>query len=212
MKKILYINGNPQKEQLSYSRRVGNYMLDQLNQDNNNKIKVIDVYESAIPFINEDVLTAWGALNAGANFDELTDDQQEKIGKMSEILKEFKEADEYIFVTPMWNFSIPPLLKAYIDNVMIAGETFKYTAEGPVGLLGDKKATIILASGGVYTNGPATTMDYAANYIQTVLGFMGIQDLKTIRVEGVAIPDKSAQEHLQIAFRNIDELLEESVV
>ena len=62
-----------------------------------------------------------------------------KIERLAEILDEFLSADKYVFVSPMWNLSFPPVLKAYIDAITVAGKTFKYTAEGPQGLLTDKK-------------------------------------------------------------------------
>lgn len=208
MSKVLYINGNPQVEQYSYSRRVGRHLLNRLEGNSDYETEVVNVYESNVPLIDQDVLSAWGALGSGGDFNELTEDQQAKVGRMSEILQAFKEADEYVFVTPMWNFSVPPMLKAYTDNVLIAGETFKYTAEGPVGLLGDKKATIIQASGGVYSEGPGAAMDHGANYLQTILGFMGVTDVTTIGVEGIAVPGKSEEERLSEAFAQVDAHLE----
>lgn len=68
-----------------------------------------------------------------------TKEEQQKVDRFSEILEEFLSADKYVFVSPMWNLSFPPVLKAYIDAISIAGKTFKYTAEGPQGLLTDKK-------------------------------------------------------------------------
>lgn len=74
-----------------------------------------------------------------SNGETLTDDELMKVSRMSDILEEFLSADKYVFVTPMWNLSFPPVVKAYIDAISIAGKTFKYSAEGPQGLLTDKK-------------------------------------------------------------------------
>ena len=82
--------------------------------------------------IDKDVLTGWGKLRNG---DTLTNEEQQKVDRLSAILDEFLAADKYVFVSPMWNLSFPPVLKAYIDAISIAGKTFKYTAEGPQGLL-----------------------------------------------------------------------------
>ncbi|PNB70901.1 FMN-dependent NADH-azoreductase, partial [Pseudomonas sp. FW305-BF6] len=81
------------------------------------------------------------------------------------IVTQFVEADKYVFVTPMWNFSFPPVMKSYIDAVCVAGKTFKYTENGPQGLLGGKKALHIQASGGVYSEGPAAGMEMGHRYI-----------------------------------------------
>src|SRR5699024_3735453 len=70
-----------------------------------------------------------------------------KVKRLEELSNQFVNADKYVFVTPFWNFSFPPVMKAYLDSVSVAGKTFKYTAEGPVGLLPDKKALHIQARG-----------------------------------------------------------------
>ena len=98
-------------------------------------MKHIDLFKEDIPVIDKDVLTGWGKLRNG---DDLTKEEQQ-IDRFSKILEEFLSADKYVFVSPMWNLSFPPVLKAYIDAISIAGKTFKYTAEGPQGLLTDKK-------------------------------------------------------------------------
>lgn len=209
MKKILYINGNPQEEHLSYSRKAGNYYLKQREKvDPNVTIEILNVYDEALQLIDGDVLDAWGKLRNGDPFSELTIEQQTKLSRMGQVLEQFKAADEYVFITPLWNFSIPPMLKAYIDNVMIAGETFKYTSEGPVGLLGDKKATIIQASGGVYSEEPAAGYEHGSNLIKDVLGFMGLKAIDTVLIEGIAMPGKTEEERMEEVYRDVDGLFE----
>jgi FMN-dependent NADH-azoreductase len=213
MKKVLYINGNPQQETYSYSRRVANYYLEQRNRASEGvQVEVVNVYEDDIPLIDQDVLAAWGQLQSGEAFSDLSEDQQAKAGRMGQVLEQFKAADEILVATPLWNFSVPPMLKAYIDNIAIAGETFKYTEEGPVGLMGDKKLTVIQASGGVYSSGPAAAMDHASNYLKHVFGFIGVEDVKVVYVEGIAIPGKSEEDRLQDAFKDVDDLFEPEFV
>ncbi len=206
MKKILYINGNPQNTQASYSRRVGEYLLGKM-ENQEVQVEVFNVYEAFVPLIDEDVLGAWASLRAGNDFADLSANQQEKVERMNEILSQFKEADEYVFVTPLWNFSVTPMLKAYIDNVMIAGETFYYTENGPVGLMKDKKATVIQASGGFYSNSETTGMEHGSNYLETVLNFMGVTDISQVLIEGVAIPGQSDEERLDPVYAVVDELV-----
>jgi FMN-dependent NADH-azoreductase len=92
----------------------------------------------------------------------------------------------------MWNFSFPPVLKSYIDAISIAGKTFKYTETGPVGLLVDKKALHIQASGGVYSHGPAASFENGHSYLKKIAQFIGIPKLEGIFVEGAAAaPDKA---------------------
>lgn len=208
MKKILYINGNPQQESKSFSRQTAKYYLSQLNSSEpETEIIEFNVNDEYIPFIDEDVLNAWSVLGSGKSFDELSDSQVSKISRMGEILELFKTVDEYVVSSPLWNFSVTPKLKAFIDNVAIAGETFKYTEAGPVGLLTDKKVTFIQSSGGFYTDGPAAAMEHGINYLETVFSFMGIEVKNKIYVEGIAMPDKSFEEKLQNGFKQVDDLV-----
>ncbi|MFP3821738.1 NAD(P)H-dependent oxidoreductase, partial [Bacillus sp. SIMBA_008] len=91
-------------------------------------------------------------------FDTLSAEEQAKVARLNELSDQFVSADKYVFVSPLWNFSFPPVLKAYIDSVAVAGKTFKYTEQGPVGLLTDKKALHIQARGGYYSEGPAAEL------------------------------------------------------
>lgn len=88
----------------------------------------------------------------------------------------------------MWNFSLPPKVKLYVDTLMIAGKTFAYTEAGPQGLLKNKKALHVHATGRIYSKGPAKIMEFGNSYLQAVLGFMGVEDFQTF-LEGTNIPD-----------------------
>lgn len=85
--------------------------------------------------------------------------------EMNEVVDQFIEADYYIFVTPMWNFSVPSKMKDYIDNIAAAGKTFKYTEHGPVGLLQNKKMVHIQSSGGIYSQGHGLDSDFSNRYL-----------------------------------------------
>jgi len=94
-----------------------------------------------------------------------------------------------VIATPMWNFGIPSVLKAWIDLVVRPGRTFQYRGGGVLGLAKDKKAILVLASGGVFTDGPWRTWDFVEPYLRRILSFIGIVDVQTIRVEGMNIPE-----------------------
>ena len=135
--KLLYITAHPLDELASNSMAAGKAFIDSYKENHaSDEVKHIDLFKEDIPVIDKDVLTGWGKLRNG---DDLTKEEQQKVDRFSEILEEFLSADKYVFVSPMWNLSFPPVLKAYIDAISIAGKTFKYTAEGPQGLLTDKK-------------------------------------------------------------------------
>jgi FMN-dependent NADH-azoreductase len=85
-------------------------------------------------------------------------------------------------------------MKAYIDAICVAGKTFNYTAEGPVGLLKNKKAFHIQASGSVFSQGPLASLEFTSKYLHTVLGFIGVTDVETVFIEGVAANPAQAEE------------------
>lgn len=122
----------------------------------------------------------------------MTENEKAKVGKINQFTGQFIEADKYIFVTPMWNFSAPLKTKAYIDTISIAGKTFKYTENGPVGLLKDKKAVHIQASGGVYSQGPVKAFEFGNSYIKSILAFLGVVDVESILIEGTAQAEPGA--------------------
>ena len=113
------------------------------------------------------------------------------------------EADVLVIGVPMYNFSVPSTLKAWIDHIMRAGVTFKYDEKGPKGLVQGKKVYLAVASGGIYSEGPMKAYDFVTPYLQTVLGFIGLTDITIIRAEGTSIPDKK-EFALETAMNRMD--------
>lgn len=192
MTKLLYITAHPLDELGSNSMAAGKTFVDSYKENHpSDEVKHIDLFNEDIPMIDKDVLTGWGKLRNG---DELTSEEQQKVNRLSEILDEFLEADKYVFVSPMWNLSFPPVLKAYIDAISIAGKTFKYTAEGPQGLLTDKKVLHIQSRGGYYTEGPAAEVESDDRYLRNIMTFLGVPSYETIIIEGHnAEPEKTEE-------------------
>ncbi|HEX4320743.1 MAG TPA: NAD(P)H-dependent oxidoreductase [Acidobacteriaceae bacterium] len=105
----------------------------------------------------------------------------------NELISELERADEYVIGVAMHNFTIPGTLKLWIDQVLRSGSTFSYSESGPVGLLKGKKATVLVASGGVYDAGsPASCLNFVEPYLKTILGFIGITDVKFVTAGGTA--------------------------
>jgi FMN-dependent NADH-azoreductase len=195
MARILYITAHPHNETQSYSMAVGKAFIDSYKQINSNdEVVHLDLYKENIPHIDADVFSGWGKLRSGQGFEELTAEEKEKVARLNELSEQFVAADKYVFVTPLWNFSFPPIMKAYLDSVAVAGKTFKYTEQGPIGLLTDKKALHIQARGGVYSEGPAAQMEMGHRYISVMMSFFGIPSLEGLFVEGHnAMPDKAQE-------------------
>lgn len=128
-----------------------------------------------IPLIDE----AW----IGANFTdpaERSDDQKEVLALSDTLVGELKDADALVIAVPIYNFGIPAALKAWIDLIARARETFRYSEDGPVGLLGGKKTYVVIASGGTEIGGD---IDFASGYLKHVLGFVGIDDVTLIAAD-----------------------------
>jgi FMN-dependent NADH-azoreductase len=119
------------------------------------------------------------------------------------VLEEFLAADTVVLGVPMYNFSLPSQLKAWIDRVAVAGKTFRYTAEGPEGLATGKKVIVISTRGGHYSAGPAAVMDHQESYLLAVLGFFGITDIEIVRAEGLNLSADSKIEAISEAERSI---------
>jgi FMN-dependent NADH-azoreductase len=114
-------------------------------------------------------------------------EQREALAVSDTLIAELQKADEYVFGVPMHNFSIPSTLKLWIDQVARAGKTFSYGSEGPKGLLTGKKATLLIASGGVYAQGTAMeSLNFVTPYLRAVFGFLGVTDVTIIAAEGTA--------------------------
>jgi len=124
-----------------------------------------------------------------------------------ELLTEFLNADVVVIGAPMFNFSIPSQLKAWIDRVAQAGRTFRYTAAGAEGLAGGKKVIVVSSRGGFYAGQPhEAAMDHQESYLRTVLNFFGITDVTFVRAEGVGLGPEQKQQAIAAAQRAIADL------
>ena len=116
-----------------------------------------------------------------------TEEQKAVLAPSDALIAELEKADEIVIGVAMHNFSIPSTLKLWIDQVVRSGKTFAYGANGPQGLLQGKKATILIASGGVYEAGtPAGAMNFVEPYLRAIFGFIGITDVKFVTAGGAA--------------------------
>lgn len=123
------------------------------------------------------------------------------------VLAEFLAADVLVIGAPMYNFSIPTQLKAWIDRLAQAGKTFKYTENGPVGLAGGKRVLIASSRGGFYsTTAALQALDHQEAYLRTVLGFLGITDVTVIRAEGLGMGEAARAAAIEQAQAQIVEL------
>ncbi|MBB6634121.1 NAD(P)H-dependent oxidoreductase [Cohnella thailandensis] len=192
MATVLYITAHPLDPKESYSLAVGEEFIEAYREANPaDEVVHLDMYKENIPPFDADVLRGWGKLRSGSSYDQLSDAEKSKVARLEEIVDQYVAADKYVYVSPMWNFSIPPVMKAYTDATSIPGKTFRYTKNGPVGLLSGKKALHIQASGSVYSEGPLAPIEMGYSYLNKVLQFYGIQSVEAIWVEGTASSEQA---------------------
>ena len=143
-----------------------------------------------IPHLGMDALAGFGATP-----DARTAAQTAAVKLADTIIEEVEAADTIVLAVPMYNFSVPSTLKAWLDHLARAGRTFKYTANGPEGQLKNKRVIVVESRGGFYTgDSPAKAMDFQEPYLRAFFGFLGITDVSFVQVEGQAIgPDVAAK-------------------
>jgi FMN-dependent NADH-azoreductase len=181
MKKILLIESSPRGSD-SYSHQAARSIVNELQRRNpGTKVVVRDLGQRPPPHVGQAFITGMYAAP-----EQRTPEQAKTIALSDALIDELFAADTIVMAVPMHNFAPPSTLKAWIDHIARAGRTFSYSSNGPEGLLKGKRAIVVLASGGMYSNGPAKPFDFTEPYLRTVLGFIGITDVEVVRVEGVA--------------------------
>ncbi len=178
MSKVLYIKANAKLDGESRTFKISDAFVQAYRKSHpHDEIITLDLYKERIAFLPV------GQLN------ELHRPAPDA-GKNHPILKyayHFLEADKYIIAEPLWNLGVPAILKAYIDYICVNGITFKYTAEGPVGLNHGKKAINITTRGGYYSEGKAKAWEMGDAYLRTILHFLGITDFTTLNADGLDV-------------------------
>lgn len=159
-----------------------------------------DVVANALPHLAIEELGAWQT-----PADERTTEQQALAAHSDELLAELRANDVLVLAVPMYNLGIPSQLKAWFDRVLRAGETFRYTENGPQGLIEGKRAIILAARGGQYAG---TEFDSQTPHLKTMLGLMGIRDVEVVFAEGLNMGDAHRDAALKEAFQAIDQLVE----
>jgi FMN-dependent NADH-azoreductase len=120
-----------------------------------------------------------------------------------DVLEEFLAADTVVIGAPMYNFALSTQLKAWIDRILIAGRTFRYTPEGPVGLAGGRRVIVALSRGGFYEEG--SPMEHLETYLRGVFGFIGIVP-EFVHADGIAIGPEQRQAGIENAFGEVERL------
>ncbi|GBG15748.1 FMN-dependent NADH-azoreductase [Novimethylophilus kurashikiensis] len=196
---ILQINSSA-RSQGSYSTRLAGVVAERLvDQHPQAKITLRDLGRNPHPMLDEQTL---GALFTPA--EQRTPEQAARVALDDALISEVQAADVLVIGVPMYNFSIPTLLKNWIDAIARVGVTFRYTENGPEGLLKGKKAYVVQASGGVHSHTPTDTI---TPYLKTVLAFLGIVDVEFVYAEGLSMGPDAEQNGLDAAYQQIEQAI-----
>ncbi|GAB3002771.1 FMN-dependent NADH-azoreductase [Psychrosphaera aestuarii] len=156
-----------------------------------------DLVSPILPHLSSDELGAWMAEPQSR-----TKEQLELASLSDDLISELQSHDTIVIGMPMYNFGIPSTFKAWIDRVARAGITFKYTEQGPQGLLTDKKVVVIAARGGIYQGTPADTQ---SQYLKDVFAFIGLTNIEFVYAEGLNMPNK--EQGLATARSTMDNII-----
>lgn len=149
-------------------------------------------------------LSALSLVAAGTPAELRSAAQQHEAELAQRTLEEFLAADAIVIGAPMYNFALPSQLKAWIDRITVAGKTFKYGESGPLGLAGGKQVVIVSTAGGVHAGQPSGAAH--EQYLKFVLGFVGIDDIRVVRAEGLAYGEEPRAAAMQAAAQQVGEL------
>lgn len=182
MSNVLFIKANDRPADQAISVKLYNTFLESYKQSNPaDQITELDLFAENLPYYDSVSMTGMYKL---ANGLELTAEEKQATDIVNRYLNQFLAADKVVIAFPLWNFTVPAQLITYLTYLCQAGKTFKYTAQGPVGLAGDKKVVLLNARGGVYSEGPMAQMEMSLNYVKTIMGFFGVTDIETAIIEG----------------------------
>ncbi|MBB5684839.1 NAD(P)H-dependent oxidoreductase [Sphingobium boeckii] len=202
--KLLHIDASIHTTQ-SISRNLSAATVDRLKRQNPDiEIQYLDLSANPLHHITGRVFAAHAQ---GADITDLDPAELHDVTESGKVLEEFLASDIVVLGVPFYNFSIPSSLKAWIDRIIVAGKTFSYGANGVVGLAGEKRLIVLIARGGVYSEGsPSAHNEHGETYLKSVFSIIGIDDIEIIVAEGVAISPQARDAALQNALDSIETL------
>jgi FMN-dependent NADH-azoreductase len=201
---ILQINSSARVDG-SQSTRLANALVERIRKDNPEATLTLrDLSRAPHPHLDESALQA---LFTPA--DKRTPEHAARVALDDALIAEIQAADVVVLGVPMYNFGVPAQLKNWIDAVSRAQVTFRYTANGPEGLLKDKKVYVVLTRGGKYRNTPNDTQ---VPYLKTIFTFLGLTDAQFVYAEGLAMGPEAEQNAFASAHSQIEELVAQSQV
>ena len=196
MKKILFISSSISGDK-GHSVQLAQQFIEKLPKQSV-ALDTLDLNATPVPHLDMAEMAAWMT-----PVEQRNDEQQRLAAVSDDIVARIKAADVLVLGVPMYNFGIPSQLKALLDRVARAGITFKYTEQGPVGLLEDKPVVIFATRGGIYQG---TSMDSQTPFLQTFFNFVGLKDIHFVYAEGLNMGTDAQQTALNAAKARLTEI------
>ncbi len=195
MAKILQINSGVLADNSQSNQLADQFAQQWLAAHPGHELLKRDLANENLPHLDLAFLTALGTDPAQRN-----PEQQERVALADQIIEQVEQAEVLVIGLPLYNFGVPSQLKSYFDYLCRAGRTFNYTEQGPVGLLQGKKAYVLAARGGVYSNTPGDTQ---TAFVQQLLGFLGFTQVEFIYAEGLNMGEEARTQALAAANQAI---------
>ncbi len=198
MSRVLVIESSA-RQQGSVSRQLTSDFIAQWRAAHpQDDIQVRDLAKEPVPHLDETLLAGWMK-----PLDQQDDAEKAAAARSNHLTEEVLAADVLVLAAPMYNFSIPSTLKSWLDHVLRAGVTFKYTETGPQGLLTGKRAFVLTARGGIYAG---SALDHQEPYLRQVLAFIGIHNVQFIHAEGLNMGSEFLEQSLAKARAQLAEV------
>jgi FMN-dependent NADH-azoreductase len=201
MTKALIINSAATGSQSVSAKLTAEFAARLKQRDPNAAITIRDVGASPLPHLTAETV---GAIRGVAN----TDAERQTLALSDQLVAELKDADLLVIGAPMYNFGISSTLKTWFDHVLRSGITFRYTAEGPEGLVKNKRAIVIESRAGFYSEGPGAASDSQEPHLRTMLAFIGITDVTFVRAEKLAFGAEAMAQAIDAAIGELDHAAE----
>jgi FMN-dependent NADH-azoreductase len=199
MKRILFIHSSIFDED-SASTQIARSLVERVIQQNpGSDVTRIDLAKNALPHLGADEFRSW--VTPADQRDQV---QTALASRSDDLIEQLLSHDTLVLAVPMYNLGIPSTLKAWIDRVSRAGKTFRYTNEGPVGMIERMHAYLVFARGGIYRDSP---LDTQTSYLTSVLGLMGIESVDTIFAEGLNMGEETRKKSLDEAMAKVGSLI-----
>jgi FMN-dependent NADH-azoreductase len=193
MRILLHIDASPRSDRSVSRQLTHEFALTWKDANPDGQIICRDLGHNPVPFVTETFIAAVYTPPAMRS-----PELRAAISTSDQLISELETATDYVFGVPMYNFSVPAGFKAYIDQIVVPGRTYTYTAGGSgsrTGLLKGKKATVIMSRGWLYQNGsPLSSCNLQEPWIRMILGFVGVVDIEFVVVEGIANLDRGKVE------------------